>query len=63
MGDEQKSMWDQNVWQLFKKKLQMAEFAKGQSYESMNAGLDTFLASSEKFGSSFGGEDFSSMFG
>jgi len=63
MGDLQTKQWDQNINRLWNLKMKQTQAQKDQSYESIWSGLDTFLASSEKFAGSTGGGDLSSMFG
>lgn len=61
-GDLETQQWDQNVNRLWNLKMKQQEAKKAQDYESIWSGLDTFLASSEKFAGSMGG-DLSSMGG
>lgn len=54
-GDLETQQWDQNVNRLWNLKMKQQEAKKAQDYESIWAGMDTFLDSSEKFASSWGG--------
>jgi hypothetical protein len=62
-GDLQTKQWDQNINRLWNLKMKQTQAQKDQSYESIWSGLDTFLASSEKFAGSMGGGDLSSIGG
>lgn len=62
-GDLQAQQWNQNINRLWNLKMQQQEAKKAYGIQGMYAGMDTFLGSSEKFASSMGGGDLSSMFG